>query len=160
VSENKQILEFYPWGEGAGHDAPGPAPAKKNIAPYWKDLPLYHGQGDEERVKDGTASRKNVYLGLKHCMPYFDAMAMGYHYLLHTDVHVTRREDGHINVTWDSPMHPVATRGLQEMPTPHAHYQSHWSWQMYWGIQPPEGYGLLLTHPLNRYDLPFTTVAV
>ena len=157
VKESKQTLEFYPWGEGAGHSSVGPLPAKKNIAPYWKDLPLYHGQGDEERVKEGTANRSNVYMGLKHCMPYFDAMGMGYHYRLHTDIEIKRREDGNINVTWDSPMHPVAPRGLFEMPVPHGHYQAHWSWQMYWGIQTPPGYGALLTHPINRYDLPFST---
>jgi hypothetical protein len=155
----KKTLEFYPWGEGAAQGAMGPDPARKNIAPYWKDLPLYHGPGDEERVKNGTADRGNVYLGLKHCMPYFDAMIMGYHYLLHTDINIIRKDDGTIDIKWDSPMHPVASRGLFEMPVPHGHYHSHWSWQMYWGVQPPEGYGVLLTHPLNRYDLPFTTVA-
>jgi hypothetical protein len=30
---------------------------------------------------------------------------------------------------------------------------------MYWGIQPPKGYGALLTHPINRYDLPFSTTS-
>lgn len=157
---SNEIVEFYSWGgEQTGKDTLFPITARKALAPYWKDLPLYHGEGDEEKVKDGTANRKNVYLGLKHCMPYFDAMTMGYHYRLHTDVYVLRDANGLPQMKWDSPHHPISPRGLQEMPVPHGHYQAHYSWQMYWGIQPPEGWGALLTHPLNRYDLPFTTVA-
>ena len=157
---SKEVMTFYSWGgEQTGKDTLPPISARKALAPYWKDLPLYHGEGDEERVKDGTANRKNVYLGLKHCMPYFDAMTMGYHFQLHTDVYVLRDANGLPQMKWDSPHHPISPRGLHEMPVPHGHYQAHFSWQMYWGVQPPEGYGALLTHPLNRYDLPFTTVA-
>ena len=28
-----------------------------------------------------------------------------------------------------------------------------------WSIEAPEGYSLLFTHPLNRFDLPFTTLS-
>ena len=28
-----------------------------------------------------------------------------------------------------------------------------------WSIEAPEGYSLLFTHPVNRFDLPFTTLS-
>lgn len=153
--ESKTII-FYPWGH---NDDFYPVTAKRTIAPYWKDLPLFHGEDDEKKFKNGEANRKNTYLSLKHCMPYFDAMTMAYHYVLHTDVYVLRKDDGSPEVKWEDSRHPISPRGLQEMPTPHGHYQAHYSWQMYWGIETPEGWGALLLHPINRYDLPFTTVA-
>ena len=108
-------------------------------------MPLFHGEGDEHRVKEGTANRKNVFLSLKHCMPYFDAMICGYHYVLHTDIVVKRNENGLPILSWDSIHEPAADRVLKEMPVPAGHY--------------PEGYSALLIHPVNRHDLPFTTVA-
>ena len=155
---DSKVIKFYPWGPGHENTSQ-PLPAKKNVAPYWKEMPLFHGEGDEHRVKEGTANRKNVFLSLKHCMPYFDAMICGYHYVLHTDIVVKRNENGLPILSWDSIHEPAADRVLKEMPVPAGHYRAHFGWQMYWGIEMPEGYSALLIHPVNRHDLPFTTVA-
>jgi hypothetical protein len=152
------IIQFYPWGEQSEKLIP-PSPAKKHIAPYWKDMPLFHQEEDFEKVKNGTANRKNVFLSLKHCMPYFDAMTAGYHYLLHTDITVLVNDNGIPKLKWNSDLEPAGDRVLKEMPVPAGHYQAHFGWQMYWGIQMPKGWSALITHPINRYDLPFTTVS-
>lgn len=152
------VIQFYPWGDGPKGTLP-PAPARKNVAPYWKEMPRFHGEGDEDKFRSGEANRRNVFLSMKHCMPYFDAMTAGYHYLLHTDVFVQKDNNGLPKLTWDSPMEPVGNRVLKEMPTPHGHYEAHFGWQMYWGFQMPEGWSALITHPINRYDLPFSTVS-
>jgi hypothetical protein len=153
------LIQFYPWGSGAKASSLPPSPAKNNLADYWKDMPRFHNEGDYEKFKDGTASRSNVFLSMKHCMPYYDAMTCGYHYLLHTDIAVTLDENKVPKLSWDSPMEPAGDRVLKEMPVPHGHYQAHFGWQMHWGIQMPEGWSALITHPINRYDLPFTTVS-
>lgn len=153
------IIEFYPWGDGASKKSIPPELARKNIAPYWKNMPRFHNEGDAEKFKNGDANRNNVFLSMKHCMPYFDAMTAGYHYLLHTDLIVKINENGLPTLKWDSPMEPAGDRILKEMPVPHGHYQAHFGWQMYWGIQLPEGWSALITHPINRFDLPFTTVS-
>jgi len=153
------VIQFYPWGQGAKESSLSPAPAKDNLPDYWKDMPRFHGENDYEKFKDGTASRSNVFLSMKHCMPYYDAITCGYHYLLHTDIIVTLDENKFPKLSWDSPMEPAGDRVLKEMPVPHGHYQAHFGWQMHWGIQVPEGWSALITHPINRYDLPFTTVS-
>ena len=151
------IIQFYSWG--SGHDTNlAPMAAKKHVAPYWKNMPMFHGEGDEEKFKNKTANRSNVFLSLKHCMPYFDAMTAGYHYVLHTDTEVYL-ENGLPKLKWSSPVEPAGDRVLKEMPVPHGHYPAHFGWQMYWGFELPEGYSALITHPINRYDLPFTTVS-
>jgi hypothetical protein len=155
-----QVIRFYPWnGEETANKTVAPHSAKGEVADYWKNLPLGHGIGDAEKFKSKTADRANVHLGLKHCMPYFDAMTFGYHFRLHTDVYVLRKADGLPEITWDHDLHPVSVRHTFEMPTPHGHYDAHYSWQMHWGIKSPDSYGLMMMHPINRYDLPFTTVA-
>lgn len=152
------IIEFYSWGPTLENIIP-PSPAKKRIAPYWKDMPRFHGENDIEKVRDGSANRRNVFLSLKHCLPYYDAMTAGYHYVLHTDILVELGENLLPKLSWNSKMDPAADRVLKEMPTPAGHYEAHFGWQMYWGIQMPEGWSALITHPINRYDLPFTTVS-
>ena len=155
---NSQIIQFYPWSKV--HENYNPlAPSKKNIAPYWKEMPLYHNEGDFEKAKRGEATRTSVFLSLKHCMPYLDAMISGYHYLLHTDVHVSINSSGLPELSWSSEHEPAGRRILKEMPVPHGHYQEHFGWQMHWGFQVPDGYSVLITHPLNRLDLPFTTTS-
>lgn len=152
------IIQFYPWGDSSKKLIP-PTAAKKNIAPYWKDMPSYHGKNDAELVRKGIANRRNVFLSLKHCMPYFDAMIAGYHYILHADIEVKLDENGLPKLSWQSEVDPAGDRVLKEMPVPHGHYEAHFGWQMYWGIQMPHGYSAMITHPVNRYDLPFTTVS-
>lgn len=152
------IIQFYPWGEDS-MNLLSPSPASKNIAPYWKEMPLFHNEGDLEKYKNKIADRSNVFMSLKHCMPYFDAMIAGYHYLLHTDIYINLNNDGFPEITWDSPKEPVGKRVLKEMPVPHGHYQAHYGWQMWWGSEVPPGWSLLFIHPIARYDLPFTTTS-
>lgn len=155
---DSKIIQFYPWS--SVHKEWNPlAPAKRNIAPYWKEMPLYHNNGDFDRARRGEANRSNVFLSIKHCMPYLDAMIAGYHYLLHTDVYVKINEEGIPEISWNSEHEPAGERILKEMPVPHGHYQAHFGWQMHWGFQVPDGYSVLITHPLNRNDLPFTTTS-
>ena len=151
------VIQFYPWDKKAEELMP-PEPARKNIAPYWKEMPRFHGEGDLEKFRNGEANRRNVFLSMKHCMPYYDAMTAGYHYLLHTDI-VVKIVDGLPNLSWNHDMEPVGNRILHEMPVPSGHYQAHFGWQMYWGFQMPEGWSAMITHPINRYDLPFSTVS-
>jgi len=157
---NNPVIKFSSFGYQVPEiQANPPYPAKKHIPEYWKKIPRYHGKDDEKKVKEKTAVRGNLFLGLKHCMPYFDSMSAGWHFPLHTDVYVLRDSSGLPQVSWNHNQHPVAPRSTVEMPTPHGHYNMHFSWQMYWGIETPPGWQLLLSHPINHYDLPFTTHA-
>lgn len=112
--------------------------------------------------------------GLKTCMPYLDALISGY--MISTPVNIyinqTENEIGHLfnneeglSVNWDGPMflsdfineRPSASG--QTMPRPAGHYPNHMVFKGYWSIKTPKGYSLLMTHPLNRHDLPFTTLS-
>jgi hypothetical protein len=102
---------------------------------------------------------------VKRCPPFIDAMSCGFLIPLFCDVRV---EDGAF--TWDEDL-PAAG----EHDYPRSPLGFHDPGQMagtplfepdrflikflnLWSIQAPPGYAVLFTHPINRFDLPFTTL--
>jgi hypothetical protein len=45
------------------------------------------------------------------------------------------------------------------IPRPEGHCKNHMIFSGQWGARLPKGWSLLLTHPLNRFDLPFATTS-
>jgi len=45
------------------------------------------------------------------------------------------------------------------LPTPAGHDEDHYAWKSLFNIQTPKGYSILISHPHNRFDLPFTTLS-
>lgn len=104
---------------------------------------------------------------LKQCPPVLDAMQTGIVFPLATDVVV---ENGELSWDWDIPR--VDTSRLTRSPIgvhlpeqatgaplnmPGGQFVIKFS--NFWTIEAPEGTSLLITHPLNREDLPFRTLA-
>ena len=48
---------------------------------------------------------------------------------------------------------------MDHFPTPAGHYDDHFHWYPNWAPSLPKGYSALYVSPINRFDLPFTTVA-
>jgi hypothetical protein len=53
----------------------------------------------------------------------------------------------------DKPLHRT-----QDMPVPHGYNQYVWRLIAYPRVETPKGYSMIVTHPFNRYDLPFLTM--
>jgi len=105
--------------------------------------------------------------GLKHCLPFLDALSLGYYILLDQDV-TFKRVDGHIVVEWDKKLEHELGVPLESRP-PHvtnpmmgpAGYGDefeHFHWFLHVSIRPPDGYSMIVTHPFNRFELPFYTL--
>jgi hypothetical protein len=105
----------------------------------------------------------NPWPGLKHCMPFLDALSLGYYILLDQDVYVIRDENG-VTIDWEKgAMHPVEYRPPHVTnplvgPAGYGSEYMHYHWFMHVSIRPPEGYSMIITHPFNRYELPFFTL--
>jgi len=154
--DQKQLIEFYPWTEDVFQIVDGPVSAIKNVPDFWKKMPKYH-RGDELTL--GPLDNKSVNASLKHCMVYLDALTGGYHYVTWCDI-VVKNVRGIPQLTWrPDTLSPLAVRHVEQYPTPSGHYNAHFSWNMHWGVKTPKGWSTLFTHPLNRTDLPFTTVS-
>lgn len=102
---------------------------------------------------------------VKRCPPFIDAMIYGFLIPLAVDLKVENGE-----FSWDWSMPGGETTAYSHSPidfhdpsqvagTPFQDAdQFVIKFNNFWTIQTPPGYALLFTHPVNRADLPFTTI--
>ncbi|WP_121065909.1 hypothetical protein [Chachezhania antarctica] len=136
---------------------PPPVPAAKTLPDWLREMPS-EAPAD---LLDGEAVRT-----LKHCPPILDAMGAGVLVPLATDLTV---ENGEISWDWDPPVLPetLISRAPIGMHVPEQAKGAPFGltdgmvvkFLNFWTFEVPEGYSLLFTHPLNRPDLPFRTLA-
>jgi len=140
-------------------------PALENILPR----PIPAVQGLPEWFKSMPAKAFDLTMGaetetVKRCPPFIDAMTYGFLIPLATDVEV---HDGEFS--WDFmpegfssefSQSPIAFHDpSQVVATPFADDDRYIiKFNNFWNIEAPPGYSLLFTHPVNRTDLPFTTL--
>jgi hypothetical protein len=135
---------------------PPPVPAAAGLPEWLKAMP-------SEAVSALTGAADDT---LKRCPPVIDAMTTGFLIPLICDVRVA---DGEFS--WDedlpaggpvefarSPMglHDPAQAAGSPLYDPDRFLVK---FHNLWTIQAPEGYALVFTHPVNRFDLPFTTLS-
>jgi hypothetical protein len=137
---------------------PPPTPASKHVPEWYAKSERWLGPANRPEIVPGGANQ-----GLKLCVPFLDGMTSGYMIELHTDVEVKpSKEDDSVVFDWLSFPQVMVTRDErlgEKIPRPAGHLKYHFAWVGHWGIKVPKGYSVLLTHPLNRFDLPFTTLS-
>jgi hypothetical protein len=134
---------------------PRPIPAVLGLPDWFKAMPqkaLNPISGQEDQT-------------LKRCPPFIDAMTYGFLIPLPVDLEV---HDGEF--TWDFeapkgfvsefPLSPIDFHdSSQAIGTPFFEEDKFIiKFVNFWTIETPPGYSLLFTHPVNRADLPFTTL--
>jgi len=134
---------------------PQPIPAVQGLPDWFKALPQ----------KGFSEINQAEVMTVKKCPPVIDAMGYGFLMPLICDLKVENGE-----FFWDHDM-----PGGGAIAFPHAPIDYHDNVQVagtpffdedrfllkfnnFWTIETPPGYAMLCTHPLNRSDLPFTTV--
>lgn len=146
-----KIIRFF--SPKSPHNIGQPEPIK-NFVPEW------YRRAETTYVEKGVE-----HAGLKKCVPYLDAMISGYAIVTPTDIFVSKNEDGSLKLGWNGT--DVSANFIMErpkasgetMPRPEHHYPNHLVFSGFWGVKTPRGWSLLFTHPLNRQDLPFTTLS-
>jgi hypothetical protein len=133
--------------------APPPVPAASGLPDWLRTMPqqAYSAMaaGDDDTVK--------------RCPPFVDAMTAGFLIPLLCDVQV---EDGEF--TWESelpaiagvPRSPIGLHDPGQVAGAPLFDDDRFliKFNNVWTIQAPEGWSVLFTHPVNRFDLPFTTL--
>jgi hypothetical protein len=154
VADDTMILKFR-CPPGLEDRLPPPVPASLGLPGWLKAMPMQAFNVINQREEDTV----------KRCPPFVDAMTCGFLIPLMCDV---RFENGEIS--WDSDL-PAGG----ELDFPRAPVGFHDSSQVTgsplfepdrllikfrnpWLIEAPEGYAVLFMHPVNRFDLPFTTL--
>ena len=133
-------------------------------------LPMLAASGLPGWVKEMPAQAFNAVLSrdhdtVKRCPPFIDAMTSGFLIPLIWDVKVENGE-----FIWDYELPPGGESGFVRSPigfhdasqvtgTPLFDADRYLiKFHNLWTIEAPDGYSLLFTHPVNRFDLPFTTL--
>ena len=122
------------------------------------DLVAEIGSG-EKNVVFSLNGADGALVATKMCMPFFDAMTGGYHYVLEDDVYVDMDKDGKPIISWAGDVMMIDKRPTIELPIPDNCHPIHYGWRMNWYYETPPGYSVLITHPMNRFDLPFYTMS-
>lgn len=129
-----------------------PVPSKTTVPEWYRNAERFIG-GDI-KIKKGFGNH-----GVKLCIPFLDALTSGYTATLWTDIHVKTRGD-EVEVFWEDDVAPVLQRENinSTIPVPIGCHSKQLAWRDAFHMQLPAGYSAVLTHPLNRYDLPFLTL--
>jgi len=125
-----------------------PKPAKNFIPEWWKKQEL-------------SINNHNPFdnLSFKACVPFLDSLTSGY--MMHTSQDIfVKIENENPYMSWPTSPSPIIVRDSRDnLPVPIGHHNTHFAWSTNFGFELPKGYSLLVTHPLNRFDLPFTSVS-
>ena len=125
-------------------------PAVRTVPRWYSEIPRFVPGLDGPETKS-----------VKHCIPFIDALTTGYMLVTPTDVYIEKTSDGQV-ARWGTEEKQIGERPLGQagkMPAPAGYSERHFYWVTQTAVEIPEGYSAILTHPLNRYDLPFITTS-
>jgi hypothetical protein len=156
-------INFYPSSNFVKEFVPPPVPARMTMPDWYKNskpLDKKNLQFSAEGLPDASA--------LKQCMPFFDAMTAGY--IQHTwcDIWIKKGNNGLMEAipsakmkVWDtdSTLPLMGVRPGAHLPLGGYYYNQEFVWYRPWIPHTPKGYSVLITHPINHQELPFTTVS-
>ena len=133
------------------------SPAKNFVPDWYKNSKKWNGINSDKEINSIPLDA-----GFKICVPFLDSLISGYIIPLAQDIAIKQTEGGP-SITFNSEAGtPIEMRltGLNGLlPTPKGSSDVHFAWQTSVCFKIPKGYSALLTHPLNRFDLPFITAS-
>lgn len=156
-----QEITFEPFDEFVEASRSFPISASECVPEWYKQLPRYVNNSDKPIKSLG-------FRDLKTCVPFRDAMISGYMIVLPADIEVTISADGDVDVFWNTELSfkVVEKRGPLTkqhqgfgMPNPIGTTPILFAWSAFYGVGTSLDYSVLITHPLNRHDLPFVTTS-
>jgi hypothetical protein len=157
--KNKQKIIFQEATDAAKYILEIPKPATNYVPEWYRSQKLFsNGQNNILKSKDEPAS--GTY---KLCVPLIDSLTSGYCFVTPCDIVVTNKsKNGYApQLEWgidSAPLDMQDAKVLGNFPIPTGHNETSFRWNTDWKIITPKGYSVWITHPTQRYDLPFTTL--
>lgn len=102
-----------------------------------------------------------VNTSIKMCMPFLDSLTHGYIQETWCDIYIQKdKNNGSLKYHYST---SPKIMGIRTIPSTEQFLEEYYPFEFYWHIEwinkTPKGYSVLITHPLNRLDLPFTTMS-
>lgn len=133
-----------------------------DIAPVKNSIPDWYKQGTRFMSGSKPTNRLPFEAQFKLCTAFADSFVVGYTIPLAIDIAVEQTPGGPA-ITWTNPSLRIVelrpSESNKELPTPLGCSPLHFVWNTQHVLKIPKGYSALLTHPLNRFDLPFITLS-
>lgn len=135
-------------------------PPARTVVPEWYKKTSKHGE-------NANLNRIPFPKSFKACSPFLEGLTSGYVLVTPCDLAVENILGTDTIVTWNSDINfdPITTRNENSadlnrlLPIPEGYSSQHFVWMTTTCFSIPEGYSALVTHPFNRYDLPFLTLS-
>jgi hypothetical protein len=152
-------IQSLQYGEVFDIKGFNPLKTAKSVVPEWyKKTPAFF-----EGTKANQIPRHKT---VKGCTPFLDTLTVGYMLTTLVDIAV-EQVNGEPYLSWKIPtqldnMKLVELRGpggLSKEAFPAGCSDLEFNWWTNVALKVPDGYSMLFTHPLNRYDLPFYTMS-
>jgi hypothetical protein len=148
----KKII-FRPISTEAQKMVAKPKPAIHYVPEWYKKIPKF----DNNEFKVLNGGRFNT--TMKKCLPFMDTFMTGYIQETWTDIYVEIDKNNNITYNYSSGPPIIKLRDNKNYyPQINKFNENELAWQQVWIPQLPNGYSMLYTHPLNRYDLPFLSL--
>jgi len=148
-----------------------PIPAASILPNWWKEGESFINR-ETGALDMSTPDLKAA--GMKSCMPFLDALNSGYFLTTWVDIEITKNDGVEIKykyldknskgeniysaIDWGMVKERNGAIGYT-IPRPAGHSHNHMVWDSKWGWEVPKGWSVLVTHPLNQAQLPFTTLS-
>lgn len=155
-------IKFIARSEEAYFQESPPMPAYLHVPEWFKQIP-------PERSSKNASFRKSS--TVKKCLPYLDALTSGYIITAPQDIGITQKGSD-IFLDWGmerrEPNIPDKLENVIDVdtqdrtdgiPIPEGYKPFIFRINVYPRIETPPGYSVLITHPFNRYDLPFLSIS-
>ena len=130
-------------------------PAKMHVPEWYKKIPKWENNTVFSVVDNEFNST------VKQCIPFLESLTTGYMITLAFDIYVTKINDAPC-ITWKVKHNYVPesrSNPADKNIIPTGHYPIEFTWRPPVSITIPKGYSYFFTHPINRNDLPFTTIS-
>lgn len=137
-----------------------PVSSVKTIPKWYKDADIYaiDPQTNKPYINPQDGGKIPTW---KSCPALLDVMSSGY--VLRTPCDIEFYYDNNrirANVLDKQNKDFIDERSpMPQFVTPMGYDENHFAWWMNWAVTVPEGYSVLYTHPMNRFDLPFISTS-
>lgn len=130
-----------------------PLPAKQAMPSWYRAAETHYYDDSNEKMP-----------GLKTCMPFLDGLVSGYVITTPVDIEVSISNGKYVfteleNTPVGSFVGERSQKSGATMPRPQGYAEEHFIWKNVWSWKTPRGWSILVTHPLNSFDLPFMTLS-